>query len=455
MKTTRRLNQFILVCIDVAFLVLALFASLAIRNAGWPSAEYWAMHIASFRYIFVAWVVVLYTAGLYNPDMAFDGLVFVGRLFWSIVAATLISALYFYLNSDTPIEPKTLLALDGLVSGLFIWMGRYLYSLAARSYYPKRPIAFVGWDPIVADLIAETRKRPQYGYEAIALLDEGHQAPPMPGVDVYPDRESFVWNTVHRDVRLVIIADERSLSEDTRSALFSLIGLPARFMRLPEFYETLLQKVPVGTINDLWFLENIDLRSKKPYEAAKRGIDILMALFGIVATLVLFPFIALAIKLSGRGPIFFTQKRLGKGGRPFTILKFRTMRTDCNDYSPTGESDPRITVVGNFLRRSRLDELPQTINILVGDMSFIGPRPERPELVEELERKIPYYRQRLLVKPGMTGWDQVNGEYHSATVEDTYKKLQYDLYYVKNMSVFLDLSIFFKTILTVFLRAGR
>ena len=165
--------------------------------------------------------------------------------------------------------------------------------------------------------------------------------------------------------------------------------------------------------------------------------------------------ITLGIKLSSRGPVLFRQERLCRGGKPFSILKFRTMKVDGNDFAPTLEKDPRVTAFGGFLRKLRLDEIPQLVNILLGEMSFVGPRPERPELVVDLERSIPYYRQRLLVKPGITGWDQVSGEYHSPSIGDTYKKLQYDLYYVKNMSILLDISVFFKTIMTMLGRKGR
>jgi lipopolysaccharide/colanic/teichoic acid biosynthesis glycosyltransferase len=195
--------------------------------------------------------------------------------------------------------------------------------------------------------------------------------------------------------------------------------------------------------------------SKRSYEPFKRGLDVVVALSGLLLSLPFWPFLFLAIKLSSTGPVFFKQRRLGREGKLFTLLKFRTMRTEQNDFAPTAHGDPRITLVGKILRGSRLDELPQLFNILLGDMSFVGPRPERPELAEELAREIPFYYQRLLVKPGLTGWDQVSGEYHSASVDDTYKKLQYDLYYLKNMSPLLDLSIFLKTIMTVLMRIGR
>jgi lipopolysaccharide/colanic/teichoic acid biosynthesis glycosyltransferase len=236
--------------------------------------------------------------------------------------------------------------------------------------------------------------------------------------------------------------------------LLDLIDRPVRFIRLPEFYEHYLRKIPIGTISDLWFLENIDLRAKARYGIIKRGFDILFSLSLLVVCLLPGVFISLGIKVSSRGPVLFRQQRLGRGGRVFRMLKFRTMRMDGNSFAPTEENDPRITRFGGFLRKFRLDEIPQMINIVVGEMSFIGPRPERPELAVHLERSIPYYRQRLLVKPGITGWDQVSGEYHSPSIRDTYKKLQYDLYYVKNMSILLDISIFFKTIMTMLRRKG-
>ena len=179
-----------------------------------------------------------------------------------------------------------------------------------------------------------------------------------------------------------------------------------------------------------------------------------MAVALFVITAPFWPLIMLIIKLESRGSAFFTQERIGYLGETFTLIKFRTMRIEHNTFEPTGRNDPRVTPFGLFLRRTRIDEIPQLINVMKGEMSFIGPRPERPELIRSLEREVPFFRQRLLVKPGLSGWDQVSGEYHSPSREDTYKKLQYDLYYIKNMSFFLDVSIFFKTLVTIVKRAG-
>ena len=202
-------------------------------------------------------------------------------------------------------------------------------------------------------------------------------------------------------------------------------------------------------------MQNINLEGRGVFYFFKRIIDIILSLIILLITGIFWPFIAIIIKLESKGPVFFTQIREGKNGKLFNLYKFRTMKTEQNDFAPTTEKDNRITKFGNFMRVTRIDELPQMLNVLKGDMSLIGPRPERPELAIELEKEIPFYKQRLLVKPGITGWDQVSGEYHSPSIEDTYKKIQYDLYYIKNQSVFLEISIFFKTIMTVFLKLGR
>ena len=182
-----------------------------------------------------------------------------------------------------------------------------------------------------------------------------------------------------------------------------------------------------------------------------------MSLIALVLSLPLAIFAAIAIKLDSPGPIFYTQERVGKNGRTFKIIKFRSMRQDAEKGGVAqwaAERDPRITRIGNFLRKTRIDEIPQFINILRGDMSFVGPRAERPVFVEQLTEQIPFYSQRHLVEPGLTGWAQVNYGY-GASVEDSMQKLQYDLYYIKNVSLLFDIWIMFKTIKVVLFGYGR
>jgi len=186
----------------------------------------------------------------------------------------------------------------------------------------------------------------------------------------------------------------------------------------------------------------------------KRAFDVAASAAGLVALSPILGAVAAALKILDPGPVFFLQTRAGLGAKPFRIIKFRTMRAGAEGAPVTAGGDARVTPVGRILRRTKLDELPQLFNVLVGHMSFIGPRPERPEFVSELQKQIPYYMERLAVKPGITGWAQVRYRYGS-TVEDAVEKLQYDLYYIKNLSLFLDLLIVLNTVQVVLFARGR
>lgn len=453
MKLSRKLKQFLILLIDIGVLYAALWLSLALRSGAIPAEDRWMSHVLYFTPIFALWIVVFYTSGLYILESPFDDVRFIGRLMAAVGVSALFATLVFYLDSS-PISPKTVLAILALTSFLLMLGWRNLLGRLLRASLLKLNTAFVGMNEEAFALIDQIRDKPYLGYAAAFIFDEAPRPEPS-GIPVLSDPSALEREVLARDIDLIVIADDFTLSEEALSALFGLIEHRIQFENLPRFYEDLFRRVPIGAIGKTWFLENIDLGAKKSYEVPKRLIDLAISLIMLALSLPLWPFIALGIKLGSPGPVFFRQVRLGRGNKPFSIIKFRTMRTDRNDFAPTGEKDPRILPFGNFLRVTRLDELPQFLNIIRGEMSFIGPRPERPELAEELERAVPFYRQRLLAKPGLSGWDQVSGEYHSPSVEDTYKKLQYDLYYIKNMSPSLDVSIFFKTILTVFRRAGR
>lgn len=225
----------------------------------------------------------------------------------------------------------------------------------------------------------------------------------------------------------------------------------------PSFYEQVTGKLLLEGINPSWIIFSDGFKVRTWHRIAKRITDILCALIGILATLPLLPFILLAIRLDSPGPFFYGQERVGEKEKNFVLYKFRTMRADAE--SETGavwaqENDSRITRVGSILRKSRIDELPQFINVLRGDMSMVGPRPERPEFVGKLKEVIPYYSERHFVKPGVTGWAQVRYPY-GASVEDALEKLRYDLYYIKHISLTFDLMIILETVQVVLFRRGR
>ena len=219
---------------------------------------------------------------------------------------------------------------------------------------------------------------------------------------------------------------------------------------------TISGRIEVENLYPSWLVFSQGFRRDTSFVVMRRMISVSVSLIGLILASPLIPLIMLAIRLDSRGPVFYTQTRVGKAGKVFKVVKFRTMRQDAEALSGpkwAGDNDPRITRVGKFLRSSRLDEIPQLWCVLKGDMAFVGPRPERPEFVEWLSKEIPYYGVRHMVRPGLTGWAQVKYKYGS-TVEDSREKLQYDLYYIKNASIGLDLVIMFLTVKTVLLRRG-
>jgi sugar transferase (PEP-CTERM system associated) len=226
---------------------------------------------------------------------------------------------------------------------------------------------------------------------------------------------------------------------------------------MADIYEELTGRIPVNNIGDEWllFAEGFYLIRKEYMQKLKRLIDVIASFSLLVLTAPILGLAALLIRLDSPGSIFYSQKRVGKGQSTFTIYKFRSMRQDAENSGArwASEQDPRITKVGRWLRMTHIDEIPQIWNLLKGDMSLVGPRPERPEFVEVLNREIPYYSVRHSVKPGMTGWAQINYRYGAST-EDTRNKLEYDLYYIKNMSLLLDIKILLRTFGVVLLGDG-
>ena len=243
--------------------------------------------------------------------------------------------------------------------------------------------------------------------------------------------------------------------------LHSLIFKGTKVIDASKLYESIFDKIPLSMVGKTWLVENsgTSLGNRKVYDFLKRIIDIVVSVFGGFISLIFYPFIILAIKSEDRGPIFILQERVGSNGKSVKIIKFRSMSgNDNGQYGQNGTTTLKVTKVGKFLRASRLDEIPQFINILRGDLSLVGPRPELPKLVEVYQKEIPYYSVRHLVKPGACGWAQIyheNHPHHGVATEDTKDKLSYDLYYIKNRSLLLDIKIIFRTFQILIKREGR
>lgn len=228
---------------------------------------------------------------------------------------------------------------------------------------------------------------------------------------------------------------------------------------MPSVYEEMTQRVPIHHLESDWLIRSFvdQMKVSALYAALKRLLDLIGGLLGLVLYILLAPFISIAILLDSGAPVLYSQDRLGRGGAGFSISKFRSMYRDAEadgSYTPAAENDERVTCVGKFLRVTHLDELPQFWNVVRGEMSLVGPRAEREQLVAEYQKQIPFYRARLLVKPGLTGWAQINYGYVS-DAKETAVKLEYDLYYIRHRSVVMDISILLRTIGTVVSRKGR
>ncbi|MBE6349142.1 MAG: sugar transferase [Spirochaetaceae bacterium] len=455
MKLSRKRNQFVIFFIDICILVLSLFLTFLVRHGKIASLPYYLLHTKYFIPIFITWIVMLYTLNYYSLEKDYTTHSSIIGIFFIAVLASLIGFAEFYLLPNLVIFPKTVLVIFNILTGILLVIWRVCYSFYFFHYKRKINVILIENNDTIPSLLAEIQK---FSYFKFAI--KGIYLPSETDQDI--PKEITVFNTVEDlekasiETAVYVLPHEYPLTDKKLSKfLFSELSRGCMFFSLPNFYELISRKIPLGAINETWLIQNITTTAKKTYFIVKRLVDILISLILLVPICAITPFVALIIKLESSGPVFFKQNREGQKRKIFTIYKFRTMTVDNNDFKPTGVSDNRITKFGNFMRKTRIDELPQIFNVLKGDMSLIGPRPERPELSIDLEKEIPFYTQRLIVKPGITGWDQVSGEYHSPSVEDTYKKLQYDLYYIKNISLSLDISIFFKTIMTIFKKVGR
>lgn len=441
--TNLNFKKFLLLAGDLVALYLILYLTLLTRYQAIPDSELLASHLTPFTFIFFFWLLIFYTSNLYDLRGAVNNSQFWRRTITAISFSGLVAALWFYLL-PIGIAPKTNLVIYLGIFLIVFPLWRQFFNFSILKYLPKRKLGFIGDSPEVQELISELNQKKHLGYEvALTITESDHRILQLPQI------------IKEQNISLLIISSDLHESTDLRNSLFACLPLGLDYASLPAFYESIIGRIPINVINQTWFLENLSEGNRARFNSLKRLSDLAVSALLFILSSPVWPLIALGTKLSSPGPIFFRQIRSGKNGQEFTMFKFRTMREEGNNRTLTVEGDSRITKFGNFLRKSRLDELPQLINIFKGEMSFVGPRPERPEFVVELEKQIPFYRERLLVTPGVTGWDQVSGEYHSASIEDTIKKLQYDLYYIKNRSTYLDFTIVLKTIATVVSGLGR
>jgi sugar transferase (PEP-CTERM system associated) len=432
-------------------------------------ATYWALEVAVDVYLFDdggIWSIVLVVAvillGLYFCDLYENYRIrskaaLIQQFCLVLGVAFLLQALLNYGRWGLLLLPKWTMMYGSLMAIMVLPAWRILFANMVWKALGSQRLLFLGSSLAVRQIIGHILQRPELGLAAMGYLDNDPEAPGdlsgAPRLGMIADLDEIV--AAQRPDRIVVGMQERrrNLPVDRLLELrFSGIHIEEAAIT----YEAVFHRVSTRDLRPSQLIFSTELGPRPGAIQLQSVYSFLIGVIGVVVTLPIMLVVALLVKLSSPGPVLFRQKRVGLDGVPFTLYKFRSMRQDAE--AGTGaiwasKDDPRVTPLGRWLRKLRLDELPQLFNVLRGEMVLVGPRPERPEFVAVLQEKIPYYRQRHCVKPGITGWAQINHKYGD-TIEDTLVKLEYDLYYIKNLAVSLDAFIVFHTVKTMLLGRG-
>lgn len=419
MKKTIPLIRFFLIALDIAIFILALIFVLYLRFGKNFNLEL-SSHLFSFILLFPFYFLFLTAFNFYNIYLLNLRSVFLNFINFFLVIL-IFSSFYFYFGQTIfSIGPKTNLFLFTLTFSFLISLSR-LILLRLRN---QLNVYFIGDKTLQLKLKND-------------LKDNLH----------FVFREIFDLNNI-KENSILIIGGHYLFDENYLQLLFDK---PLTTFDFISFYEKFFGRIPLEAIDFDWLAKEFIQTETKVYFYLKRLLDLLLGLVFLILLVILFPLIAISIFISSPGSIFFVQRRIGYRGREFNLIKFRTMHDKLNNQQQwaTGPEKKRIFFIGKILRRTHLDELPQVINLLKGDISIVGPRPEQPAIAYELEKEIPFYKLRYLLKPGITGWAQVNYKYPE-TIEETKIKLEYDLFYLKNHNLFLDFLILVKTFQKLF-----
>ncbi|NMC45205.1 MAG: sugar transferase [Chloroflexi bacterium] len=446
-------RQFILVLGDVICSAIALVIALYF----WAQKDQWISFSLQFIrerpptwfYLLpMMWIVLM--LDLYNVRKAGNRRDTIQGILISTVVATILYLFVFFVAEPNTLPRRGVAVFIGSVA-IFTLMWRFIYIDVFTAPTFLRRVLIIGAGRsgcTMAKIIKNIWPSPFF---LVGFIDDDEQKKGrnIEGLAVLGNNRNLLKVIREQHVTDLIFSISGEMQPETFAAILQAKENGIEVITMPILYEELIGRVPIFLLEDDWILRSFvdHARSTSSYETLKRILDIFVATVGLFLLVVLTPALALIILLDGGRPILYRQERVGISGKPFTLLKFRTMRQDAEeDGKPrlAVENDERVTKVGRFLRRSHLDELPQFINILKGDISMVGPRAERPEFVHQLEQEIPFYRARLFVKPGMTGWAQINYRYAS-NVEESAIKLEYDLYYIKHRSIWLDITIILRT----------
>lgn len=432
-----KFKQIVLLLGDIVLLYGSLAIALWIRGRGELYREF-LLHADPFTLLFVAWIFVFYLTGIYDLHRLKNNFEFIKALGIGLTVNSLIAVLFFYLIPFSGLTPKTNLFVFLAVFSILTYYWRYLYNHFVESGAPTSKLLLIGTNPIAEELARYLTQNPQLGYEVSFWMKKGLED------EEFKHLSQIILGN---EITTIVIPGHIKKNAAAAKSIYKNLALGVEVADLAELYESIFGKIPLEELEEVWFLENLTKRHRI-HEALKAPIEFVLSLVIFVLLLPLTFCIALLIKLTSKGPVIYKQTRMGKNTKSFMLYKFRTMHTHKEGPLWTTEKDTRITGFGKILRFTHLDELPQLWNVLRGDISFIGPRPERIELAEHYSQ-LTFYDIRHIIKPGITGWAQLNYR-PSASLEEAYEKLKYDIYYIKNRSFLLDFFIVLKTVKYVF-----
>lgn len=445
MKVANKREPFLLLIGDIACLTLSLWLMLYLRAFNIPSLAVFTAHLAPFGILFLASLVVYYISGLYEKHNSILRSRLASVIIKAQIANSLVAIAFFYFVPYFGITPKTNLFLYLLISIIIITLWRLIF-------YPfflpgkKRRAVIIGSGTEMEDIIREVNNDPHYDFQLSRIID-------LTETDKATIPDIIKQEVMDNDVSMIVIDLDHAKIKDVSPKLFDLIFMNVDFVPMYSVYEHVFYRIPYSALKHDWFIENISSRAKGSYSFGKRVIDITLAGIAFIISLIFYPLIWIAIKIQDGGPLFVYQERLGQGNKKFMIRKFRSMRAAKHDDGAwVGKDDMRITTLGRIMRKTSIDELPQLWSVLKGDLSLIGPRPDLYDRGIELSQQIPYYNIRNLLKPGLSGWAQVSQALPPQSLEETKLRLAYDIYYVKNKSLFMDFVIVLRTIRSLFLR---
>jgi sugar transferase (PEP-CTERM system associated) len=457
----------LLLGITEACLVSLAFMASAVVRLGAEDAGLMLTYQRGFLkilFVTVAFITCMHYFDLYDSTILRNRREVLVRLIQALGVAYIALGLLYYLYPRLRVG-RGIFQIGFLFVGTLVLLWRKLFSIINGTPQLAERVLIFGEGQLAESLLHEIESRPELGIRVAVPprvsgngKNLGHRecsemTSTVPWIDVC---EGLAGDRKIRSINRIIVAMEERRGKLPVDMLLSLKNRGVRVQDGNEVYETITGKVSIESIRLSWLLFSPGCYVSRLFLIYKRFASLVVSVVGLLLSLPLLPFVVLAIRLTSPGPVLFRQSRIGREGIVFHCYKFRTMRADAEaDIGPTWakDDDPRITRIGKFLRKTRMDEIPQLWNVLKGDMGLVGPRPERPEFVKLLDRQIPYYHLRHAVRPGITGWAQIRYKYGSS-VEDAKEKLRYDLYYIKNMSAGLDLLIVFNTIKIILLGRG-